>query len=60
GWQYQRRLLEFHEKLTTYFVEALYSGVFKVAEHKYRDGNAPRGTWCPGWQYQCRLLKFHG
>ncbi|OXU19568.1 hypothetical protein TSAR_006471 [Trichomalopsis sarcophagae] len=26
-----------------------YSGVFAVAEHEYRDGNALLGSWCPGW-----------
>ncbi|OXU17693.1 hypothetical protein TSAR_009756 [Trichomalopsis sarcophagae] len=44
-----RRLLEFQEKLTTHFVQNLHSGFFSVAEHEYRDGNAPRGIWEPGW-----------
>ncbi|OXU18688.1 hypothetical protein TSAR_001572, partial [Trichomalopsis sarcophagae] len=49
GGQYQRRLLEFHGKLTTYFVESLNSGVFEVAEYEYRNGNTLLGTWCPRW-----------
>ncbi|OXU29590.1 hypothetical protein TSAR_009074 [Trichomalopsis sarcophagae] len=61
GGQYERRLLQFY-KIVTQLVKTRYSGVFRVAEHEYRDGAAMayKVPAVQGGQYERHFQEFHG